>query len=150
VTNCEAQVSARDGFTLLEIILVITLLGIVLALALPRIGSVGANYLLDEEASQLINAISSGRLRAIKNHIAVRINIDPDHANTLLIMQAQFDEKNVAGYNTRLRSGQESKVKWDTDSMRAYEFSFDLAVLNATGEIIFYPKIGRASCRERV
>jgi len=63
--------SDRRGFTLLELLLAIGLMGLMLSLSLPRLGAVRGSFFTNEETRNVANAIRSARLMAIADRTTV-------------------------------------------------------------------------------
>lgn len=73
----------RHGFTLLELLLAISLMGLMLGLSLPRIGAVKTSYFAIEETENLINAIRTARIEAVNARTAVALTTDTDNPGRL-------------------------------------------------------------------
>ena len=72
-----------EGFTLLELLLAIGLMGLMLGLTLPNVGAVKQAYFATEEAKAVANTIRSARVDAISNRTTVALTITPDTRNHL-------------------------------------------------------------------
>ena len=81
--KCARYVSDRRGFTLLELLLAMALMGLMLGLTLPRIGAVKMAYFATEEARRVANAIRAARAGAITCRTTVALTISPDKVNVL-------------------------------------------------------------------
>ena len=75
--------SSRQGFTLLELLLAIGLMGLMLGLSLPRIGAVKSAYFATEEAKEVANTIRAARVDAITNRTTVCLMTTSEHQNIL-------------------------------------------------------------------
>lgn len=83
VSSCRPGLPDRRGFTLLELLLAIGLMGLMLGLTLPRIGAVKTAYFATEEAGSLANAIRGARVSAITGRTTVALTISPGNVNIL-------------------------------------------------------------------
>ncbi len=101
--------SARAAYTLIELVIVITILGLLSAMAIPRFGRAHARHALDSAARCLaddiertrFSAIASGASRAISFNLATDVYSaaipDPDHpASTLQVNLADRFEVDLA------------------------------------------------------
>lgn len=66
------------GFTLLELLLALTLLGIVLALTIPRVGAIRADYLRQETAREFESFIQITRMSAVRNRAVTVLTLSED------------------------------------------------------------------------
>lgn len=83
ISSCRTGLPDRRGFTLLELLLAIGLMGLMLGLTLPRISAVKTAYFATEEAGSLANAIRGARISAIAGRTTVALTISPDKMNVL-------------------------------------------------------------------
>jgi len=72
-----------EGFTLLELLLAIGLMGLMLGLTLPNVGAVKQAYFATEEAKGVANSIREARIDAISNRTTVALTISPNSPNHL-------------------------------------------------------------------
>jgi len=75
--------TGRRGFTLLELLLAVGLMGLMLSLSLPRIGAVKGAFFATEETRNLANAIRSARLAAIEERTTVCLTVAHGDAGRL-------------------------------------------------------------------
>ncbi len=68
--------SAR-GFTLLELLVVVTVLGVVAMVVIPRVASHGDGQKLTLAAAELANALRFARSEALRTGAECRVEIDP-------------------------------------------------------------------------
>jgi prepilin-type N-terminal cleavage/methylation domain-containing protein len=68
----------RRGFTLLEMVLVILIMGIVFALAVPAMGGLGSDPEEGESWKELVDLMRSSRILALENAVTVRMVLDPE------------------------------------------------------------------------
>lgn len=76
---------SRGGFTLLELLLAISLLGVVLGLAFPRIGAVRDSFLASESERALVNTVRSARLTAVRERTTVAVMVGEADAGRLVV-----------------------------------------------------------------
>ncbi len=72
----------RRGFTLLEMITVLVVMGIVLAVALPEMDASGRTYLLQSGANKVMAALQSAQAEAISTGVSHGVTFSPTD-NTL-------------------------------------------------------------------
>jgi prepilin-type N-terminal cleavage/methylation domain-containing protein len=66
----------QDGFSLVEVLVVIALLGIVSGIALPMVGSMSQGFRLKGDAQALANMVSLGKMRAASLYTRTRLRAD--------------------------------------------------------------------------
>lgn len=72
------------GFTLLELIVVVAILGVASALVLPSIGRGGDMLRVRTEAGRVAAVIREARLQAVSQRHATRVKLDPNR-NTVVV-----------------------------------------------------------------
>jgi len=72
-----ARCRAARGFTLLELILVLLIVGLMIAVAAPALNRLGARARLDAEARRLVAMAAEARGRAAAEATPYRLRIDP-------------------------------------------------------------------------
>jgi len=80
----------QRGFSFIEVLVTMTLLSIVLAMAIPNFRAVGSSYALGQAASQVSSDFQSTRMRAIAANSSMRFTYD---ATT----RTYFMERNSSG-----------------------------------------------------
>lgn len=94
----------RLGFTLLELLLAIGLMGLMLGLALPRVGAVKKTYFAAEETRTVANFLRSAQDDAIARRTPVALAVGFDAEN--LLEQRQLEIRSwYAGDSAHLMSG---------------------------------------------
>jgi len=72
----ESRPACRRGFTLIELILVLTLLAIAAALVAPRLANFMRGRALDAEARRILSLTRAGRSRAVSEGLPVLLWVD--------------------------------------------------------------------------
>ena len=73
------------GFTLIELVLVILILGIIAGVAVPAIRGVMDETVLDESVQEIVSVLRYGRDIAIRNNTAMMIDFDPSQESSTLL-----------------------------------------------------------------
>jgi prepilin-type N-terminal cleavage/methylation domain-containing protein len=90
--HMRAMKRMRDGFTLTELMIVISIFGLVAVLALPNYGRFVATWRLNGEAQQFATVLRTARSSAVMKNIDVIFSFDVD-ANTY----SYFEDMNRDG-----------------------------------------------------
>ena len=127
-----------EGFTLLELLLAIGLMGLMLGLTLPNVGAVKQAYFATEEAKAVANTIRSARVEAISNRTTVALTITPDTRNHLeerrLPVQSWY-----AGDSAGLASEDRGwSGIWEAPVVRSTEVSGHLLLESPESGILFF------------
>ncbi len=86
-TSEKIATSARRGFTLVELLLVVTLMGVLTAIALPKLNVVHERTRLDQGAQTFAAYVRTGRLEAVKRGLSTRIEFLEDRTAYRLRVQ---------------------------------------------------------------
>lgn len=108
------QRPAAGGFTLIEMVVVLALLGLFLTIAIPRMGT-SARTRVRQSAQQLAQDLELSRTRALTTRSAVRVNFDAasrsyrpylDFNRDSVFAQSQAENDSLAAFASRtLQSG---------------------------------------------
>jgi prepilin-type N-terminal cleavage/methylation domain-containing protein len=69
---------AERGFTMLETVVVVGLIGLIAAIAIPMFGNAIAGFRLSGDARSVSNAVAVAKMRAASNFSRVRLYVDLD------------------------------------------------------------------------
>lgn len=75
----------EKGFTLIELVLVILILGIIAGVAIPAIRGVMDETVLDESVQEIVSVLRYGRDIAIRNNTTMMIDFDPSQESSTLL-----------------------------------------------------------------
>lgn len=129
----------RRGFTLLELLLAITLMGLMLGMALPRVGGVRSAYFATESAKSLANSIRAARITAVKYRTTVALMAVPGRRD--LLEERRFSVRPWGGQDPAGLAFQfeESGTVWDAPVVRDHELAGDLELVSSGDGILFFP-----------
>jgi len=91
-----------NGFTLIELILVILILGIIAGVAVPSIRGIMDETLLDEAAQEVVNALRYARNLAIQDNTTRLVDLDPDQETCTLLLGYQSSGNNLLTFDNVL------------------------------------------------
>jgi prepilin-type N-terminal cleavage/methylation domain-containing protein len=128
----------RHGFTLVELLMAITLMGLVVGLAVPRIGAVRSTYFAAESAKSVANALRSARIGAIRDRTTVALVPVPGDASALedrRLAARSWSESDAAWLTGRWL---QDDVIWDGAPVRVIHLNGQVEI-DAPGQgILFY------------
>lgn len=121
---------ARRGFTLIEVVVVLTILGILAAVTIPTFRDFGRTDPLPEGASQILGLLRSARQAAIERTQDVQVILDPakqaywvetvNDSAPAMLAQGRFalpPSVSIVGSNPRLRMRFSRSGSADGDSI---------------------------------
>lgn len=73
---CKTSLRRESGFTILETIIVVGIVGVLAVVAVPLFGNAIANFRLSGDARSVSNAISVAKMRAASDFSRVRLYVD--------------------------------------------------------------------------
>ena len=137
-SGCRRVTSSRQGFTLLELLLAIGLMGLMMGLTLPNVGAVKKAYFATEEAKGLANSIRSARIHAISSRATVALTTTPERRNLLEVRRLSVQSWH-AGDSAGLASGDRGwRGIWEAPVVRRTEVSGHLQLESPEPGILFF------------
>ncbi len=130
--------AGRHGFTLLELLLAISLMGLMLGLSLPRIGAVKTAFLATEETEQLANAVRQARIEAISGRTTIALTTTADNPNCLLKRCDTRGDWQVAGTSAVASQGRSWHTIWDAPIIGRTTVSGHLRLESPVSGILFF------------
>jgi type II secretion system protein H len=102
--------TARRGFTLIELILVMTLLTIVISLTAPRLSRFFHSRTLDSEARRLLALTRSGQSRAVSEGVPMDLWVDAQQGTFGLEAEPSYDTSDPNAVDFELDGGLQISV----------------------------------------
>ena len=90
------------GFSLIELLLVMALLSIVIAIALPSLSNFFRGRTLDAEARRMLSLTRYGQSRAVSEGIPMVLWVDPENRTYGLEQEPGWDETDAKSVNLKL------------------------------------------------
>ncbi len=111
---------SRNGFTLIEVMVVVVIIGIVLAVATPDLGHRNEWTRLESAARSLSTRLQTARARAVAQRVPYRVVLDP--AASTYVIERQADDSTWVRdpdveYTAEGIDGIEVEIGGDTDSV---------------------------------
>ncbi len=91
-----------NGFTLLELILVILILGIIAGVAVPSIRGIMDETILDEATQEVVNALRYARNLAIQDNTTRLVDCNPSQETCTLLLGYQSSGNNLLTFDNIL------------------------------------------------
>jgi len=91
------QNKTNSGFTMIELMIVITIIGILSAVAVPRLTAWLPSYRLKSAASDLQSNMQKARVKAIKENVSVQIRFDNTNPPGFYYFDTTDDDAYTAG-----------------------------------------------------
>lgn len=126
----------RGGFTLLELLLAIGVMGLVLGLGLPRLGAVKESFLAVEEAREVAALVRTARLDAVANRAAVTVAVAAD-GGALELRRARPGTWTVGGDQAVAADG-DPQEPWQGAALRRVAVSGRLDLVTPGPGILFH------------
>lgn len=128
----------RLGFTLLELLLAISLMGLMLGLSLPRVGAVKNAYFATEEAKAVANSVRSARGTAIACRTTVALTADSDLENALDEHRLEPGSWHAGDSAGLAAGGQDWQSVWEAPVARTTAVSGRVRVESGEPGILFF------------
>lgn len=87
MTRRQRSLSSMSGFTLIEVMIVIVILGIIAALAVPTFRPIAADAELSAATEQIASVLHQARMRAISDRRCVRVYIESSNNPAVMVTQ---------------------------------------------------------------
>ena len=101
INGCKSYRS-DNGFTLIELILVILILGIIAGVAVPSIRGILDETTLDEATQEVVNALRYARNLAIQNNATRLVDLNPSLETCTLLLGYQSSGNNLLTFENIL------------------------------------------------
>jgi prepilin-type N-terminal cleavage/methylation domain-containing protein len=151
------------GFTLVELLLVISVMGLALGLSLPRVGAVREAYFATEEVREVAGFLRAAKHDAVANRTTVGLAAAVDAANVL-------EQRRLPACSWRTDEAAHPRMEfrdrgevWDADVVRRTEVAGRVRLIsdgpgilffaNGTstgGEIMIFAEDGGLQCHFRI
>lgn len=116
----------NKGFTLIELMVTIAVLGIVAGMAAPSFGNIIKNQRFKSDTSDLINKIKQARTYAVLNHQDVTLKLNAAVADNPPVFNW------ISGGTARLKNISNTEVKFDKQGFLRSSFEI-VEVCKSTG-----------------
>lgn len=150
----------RLGFTLLELLLAIGLMGLLLGLTLPRVGAVKESYFAAEETQAVANFLRSAQDAAISRRTTAAVTIGSDERNILEERQLEVRSWHAGDSAGLVADSRDWQEIWEAPVARRTRISgrlrlegTDQGILffangsSTGGEVLIEDEEGRTRCR---
>ncbi len=130
---------SRDGFTLLELLLVVFILTIILGMTLPRIRSVRTGVLIEEAARLLGAGLDRARLVAVNQRAVVAVSHRPENVNRIELRKIAEQEWNVAEPVAQAINPDDLEHVDGYPLFQVFTLPGELEIEKLTDAVIFFP-----------
>jgi type II secretion system protein H len=122
VIHDSSVASPRSGFTLIELILVMTILTITVSITAPALANFFRGRTLDSEARRLLALTRQGQSRAVAEGMPMELWIDPAQRSVGLEAQPSYEATDAKGVQLTLDSDIQIEVVNSTSANAASPF----------------------------
>ncbi|WP_437194648.1 prepilin-type N-terminal cleavage/methylation domain-containing protein [Planctomicrobium sp. SH527] len=142
-SNARNAQQARPAFTMLELLLVVSVLGIIAALSWPRLFNNLKLQTLQGNVEQVRQVLDRARVRAVEEGVTLQVRYEPQGRKYVILPQESLDTNSSSGSNQT--AGTTTSIRTTTrmkEPYRVYElgsechFHVDNALLSGQQTII--------------
>ena len=139
VGRAVADERGRAGFTLLELLLAISLMGLILGMAVPRFSAVRTQYFAEESERGLVNSVRSARVSAIRWRTPVALTVAGDNGSRLEERRLPPRSWSEAEPEGCFRKVADWETVWDAPIARTYAAGGAIELQALEEGIVFFP-----------
>lgn len=147
ISNCSMCVGyrglsrsgSRQGFTLVELLLAIGLMGLILGLAMPRFGAVQSSFFSAEADRGLSNSVRAARMAAIRGRTTVALTVAYDSDNRLEERRLPLKEWPREESDHLAVEERDWSAVWEAPVVRSLVVKGSLELESSEPGIVFFP-----------